>query len=254
MTSAARVDVPYTGVPYQRSAPVLTFALHGLPISQGSKSFKGISRSGRAIMVESSKALTPWRTSVQTVIEATIRRTPYNVLTGGVPFLGPIAVELCFTMRKPVGAPKTRRTWPIVYPDVDKCSRAVLDAATLAGLWGDDSQVVDLHAWKVYPLETPRALSQPGLHATVYLIDPQGPAAGEQARLPAFDHLLRDPVEQFDKGSELLPHVINYLGGLPQPAAAALSKSIEEYRNAPSGTASAPREENRSRPETEMTP
>src|SRR6266702_4275221 len=159
MTSAARVDVPYTGVPYQRSAPVLTFALHGLPISQGSKS------------------LTPWRTSVQTVIEATIRRTPYNVLTGGVPFLGPIAVELCFTMRKPVGAPKTRRTWPIVYPDVDKCSRAVLDAATLAGLWGDDAQVVDLHAWKVYPLETPRALRQPGLHATVYLIDPQGPAA-----------------------------------------------------------------------------
>ena len=36
---------------------------------------------------------------------------------------------------------------------------------------------------KVYPLETPRALRQPGLHATVHLIDPQGPAAGEQAAL-----------------------------------------------------------------------
>ncbi len=31
MTTAARVDVPYPGVPYQRSAPVLTFALHGGP-------------------------------------------------------------------------------------------------------------------------------------------------------------------------------------------------------------------------------
>ncbi len=145
-------------------------ALHGRPLSAV--------RPGADV-----RAARPPRANVQTVIESTIRRTPYNVLIGGVPFLGPIAVELCFTMRKPVGAPKTRRTWPIVYPDVDKCARAVLDAATLAGLWGDDSQVVDLHAWKVYPLETPRALRQPGLHATVYLIDPQGPAAGEQATM-----------------------------------------------------------------------
>ncbi len=182
MTFAARVDVPYPGVPYQRSAPVLTFALHGLPISQGSKSFKGISRSGRAIMVESSKALKPWRAMVHTAINAGIAAARVG-MPGGFPLLGPVAVELCFTMRKPVGAPKLRRTWPIVYPDVDKCSRAVLDAATLAGLWHDDAQVVDLHAWKVYPLETPRALRQPGLHATVYLIDPQGPAAGEQVSL-----------------------------------------------------------------------
>src|SRR6266705_2131176 len=185
MTAAARVDVPYPGVPYLRSVPVLTFARHGLPISQGSKSFKGISRSGRAIMVESSKALKPWRNQIQAAIRLAVsmRTGASPPLDGGFPLLGPLAVELVFTMRKPVGAPKTRRTWPIVYPDVDKCARAVLDAATLAGLWGDDSQVVDLRAWKVYPLETPRALRQPGLHATVYLIDPQGPAAGEQVSL-----------------------------------------------------------------------
>ncbi len=181
MTAAARVDVPYPGVPYERSAAVLTFALHGLPISQGSKSFKGFSRSGRAIMVESSKALKPWRTMVQTVICAAKTATPQPNL--GWPLLGPVAVDLCFTMRKPAGAPKLRRTWPVVYPDVDKCARSVLDAATLAGLWGDDAQVVDLHAWKVYPLETPRALRQPGLHATVYLIGGGVPAAGEQAAL-----------------------------------------------------------------------
>ncbi len=181
--TAARIDVPYPGLPYQRSVPVLTFALHGLPISQGSKSFKGISRSGRAIMVESSKALKPWRTNVQTVIRAVMQAGSTPTPAAGWPLLGPVAVELCFTMRKPVGAPKTRRTWPIVAPDIDKCARAVLDAATLAGLWHDDSQVVDLHAWKVYPLETPRALRQPGLHATVYLINPQGPPASEQGAL-----------------------------------------------------------------------
>jgi Holliday junction resolvase RusA-like endonuclease len=181
MTSPARVAPPFEGVPYQRSAPVLTFALHGLPISQGSKSFKGISRSGRAIMVESSKALKPWRGMVQTAIRAAIAQAPAP--PAGWPLLGPIAVELCFTMRKPASAPKRRRTWPVVYPDIDKICRSALDSATLAGLWGDDSQVVDLHAWKVYPLETPRALRQPGLHATVYLIDAQGPPASEQVAL-----------------------------------------------------------------------
>ena len=180
-------SAPYPDVPYQRSVRVLTFALHGLPISQGSKSFKGISRSGRAIMVESSKALKPWRNQIQAAIRLAVsmRTGASPPLDGGFPLLGPLAVELVFTMRKPVGAPKTRRTWPVVYPDIDKLCRAVLDEGKRTdtdkpGLWHDDSQVVDLHAWKVYPLETPRALRQPGLHATVYLIDPQGPAAGEQ--------------------------------------------------------------------------
>jgi len=179
MTSPARVDAPWDGVPYQRSAPVLTFALHGLPISQGSKSFKGISRSGRAILVESSKALKPWRGMVQAAIRAAMCNTPAPA--AGWPLLGPLAVDLCFTMRKPVSAPKGRRTWPIVYPDLDKLCRAVFDVGKLiqpTPLWHDDSQVVDLHAWKVYPLETPRALRAPA----VFLIDEPRPA-GEQGAL-----------------------------------------------------------------------
>jgi len=183
MTSAARVDVPYPGVPYQRSVPVLTFALHGLPISQGSKAYKG-HRRGKPVLVESAKGLKPWRGMVQTAITHAMRMAVPP--RAGWPLLGPLAVDLCFTMRRPVGAPKTRPTWPIVYPDLDKLCRAIFDVGKLVQptpLWHDDSQVVDLHAWKVYPLETPRALSQPGLHATVYLIDPQGPAAGEQAAL-----------------------------------------------------------------------
>ena len=172
-----------SGVPYQRSAPVLTFALHGLPISQGSKSYKG-HRKGKPVLVESAKGLKPWRTMLHTAIEANMLHTA--PLAGGWPLLGPLAIDLCFTMRKPVSAPKTRRTWPIVYPDLDKLCRAVFDVGKLiqpTPLWHDDSQVVDLHAWKVYPLETPRALRQPGLHAVVYLIGGQGPAASEQDEL-----------------------------------------------------------------------
>ena len=180
--TAAPIAPVWEGEPYERSVPVLTFALHGLPISQGSKSFKGFSRSGRAIMVESSKALKPWRAMVQTAIENAIARAGI-VPPGGFPLLGPVAIDLCFTMRKPVGAPKTRRTWPIVYPDLSKLVRAVEDAATYAGLWHDDAQVVDLRAWKVYPSETPRALAQPGLAAAVYLIDPPRVAGGEQRAL-----------------------------------------------------------------------
>jgi len=182
--TTAPLAPPFVGEPYERPAePVLTFTLLGLPISQGSKSFKGISRSGRAILVESSKALKPWRAMVQTAITAAMRNTPTPA--AGWPLLGPLAVDLCFTMRKPVSAPKGRRTWPIVYPDLDKLCRAVFDVGKLiqpTPLWHDDSQVVDLHAWKVYPLETPRALRAPGLTAAVYLIDQPRPA-GEQAAL-----------------------------------------------------------------------
>jgi len=164
---------------------VLTFALHGLPQSQGSKTL-GTTATGKTYMRESAQGLKDWRKNVRKIITSTMLRENRKftmVPRTGWPLLGPLAIDLVFTMKRPISAPKTRRTWPIVAPDIDKCARAILDAATLAGLWHDDSQVVDLHAWKVYPLETPRALRQPGLHATVYLIDPQGPAAGEQVAL-----------------------------------------------------------------------
>lgn len=170
MTAASTIVTPWQGEPYARSATVLTFACAGVPAPQGSKSYKGQSRSGHAILVESSKALKPWRTEVTRAIEIAMRQaTP----PAGWPLIGPIAIELVFTVPKPKSAPKTRRTWPIVKPDVDKLARALLDAATYAGMIGDDSQVVELHAYKVYPSETRRALRQPGVVGTVYLVEPR---------------------------------------------------------------------------------
>lgn len=174
MTATAPAVTGTGRPPYERSTPVLSFWVHGLPISQGSKSYKGTTRSGRAILVESSKHLKPWRTRVQSEMHDELARSTPGV--EGWPLIGPVAIDLIFTMRKPISAPKTRRTWPVVYPDVDKLARAIFDAGSpnpktgFPGIWGDDSQVVDVHAWKVYPSETPGALSQPGLTATVYLI------------------------------------------------------------------------------------
>lgn len=162
---------------YPRGVAVLTFARHGLPVPQGSKSYKGQTRSGHAILVESAKGLKPWRAEVQRAIIAAVGRAGADRF----PLIGPIAIDLVFTVAKPKSAPKTRRTWPVVKPDIDKLARAVLDAGTIARLWGDDSQVVSLIADKAYPHETPLSLSMPGVYATVYLVDQ--PVIGEQLAL-----------------------------------------------------------------------
>lgn len=155
------------GAPYVRSAAIVAFAVAGTPATQGSLSYKGQTRAGRAIMAPSSKTLKPWRETVQLVAKMAIRATTPD---GGWPLLGPLAVDLVFTVPKPKGAPKTRRTFPIVKPDIDKLVRACLDALTYAGAWADDSQVVSMTTDKVYPGETPNALRVPGVRIAIYRV------------------------------------------------------------------------------------
>ncbi|MGN6609959.1 MAG: RusA family crossover junction endodeoxyribonuclease [Jatrophihabitans sp.] len=132
----------------------------GEPKPQGSKRHVGGSR-----MVESSKALKPWRTHVQSCFEDALDRA------GIVDAIdGPLAVEVTFTMRKPASAPKRRRTWPIARPDVDKLVRAVLDAGQAAGAYRDDAQVVRLVVDKVFPRETFDASGAPGVRVRLYQV------------------------------------------------------------------------------------
>jgi Holliday junction resolvase RusA-like endonuclease len=45
----------------------------------------------------------------------------------------------------------SKRAYPIVPPDLDKLARAVLDGIGQSEvIWGDDSQVIELAATKVY--------------------------------------------------------------------------------------------------------
>ena len=134
----------------------MTITVYGLPAPQGSKKFVGTTKTGRGLMVESSKKVKPWREAVK-----------YEVLRqreNGVALLisGPIAVEMTFTLPKPKSAPKTRVTFPDRKPDLSKLVRSTEDALTDLRVWEDDARVVDLRAKKVYPNEGEHALSSPG--------------------------------------------------------------------------------------------
>lgn len=64
-------------------------------------------------------------------------------------WLGPISLELLFTIPKPKSLPKRRPSWAIRKPDLDKLIRSVKDA--LAGvIYKDDAQVIYESAKKEY--------------------------------------------------------------------------------------------------------
>ncbi|WP_082581205.1 RusA family crossover junction endodeoxyribonuclease [Leifsonia sp. Root227] len=112
----------------------LYFTVEGTPVPQGSHA---VSRFGR--IYESNKKLAPWR---KTVTAAAV-----DALSGREGFDEAVYVLLDFWLPRP----KTvKRVHPTTRPDVDKLSRAVLDALTAARVWTDDSLVLSLHAVKKY--------------------------------------------------------------------------------------------------------
>lgn len=115
--------------------PMLVFALFvpGKPAAQGSKRHVGGGR-----MVEQSKAVAPWRTTVAWHAAQVYREAPQD---------GPLSVELAFVMPRPSSAPKRSTPPAVKRPDLDKLQRAVFDA--LSGVvWRDDSQVTYVAASK----------------------------------------------------------------------------------------------------------
>jgi len=110
---------------------VKEFHVNGLPVPQGS--MKVIN--GRVLHSQGS-ALAVWRSTI--AWEAT--------LAGCKPEEGAMKVTLIFVMPRP----KTvKRAEPSVAPDLDKLTRAALDALTSVA-YVDDGQVTELHARKIY--------------------------------------------------------------------------------------------------------
>jgi crossover junction endodeoxyribonuclease RusA len=105
----------------------------GKPAPQGSKRHVG-----NGILVESSKAVAPWRTLVAWSAAQQWKWPPA---------LSAVAIELEFVMPRPAGTPKKSTPPAIKRPDLDKLERAVFDALTDV-CWKDDSQVVEAHATK----------------------------------------------------------------------------------------------------------
>jgi crossover junction endodeoxyribonuclease RusA len=114
---------------------MLEFFASGKPAPQGSKRHVGGGR-----MVESSRALKPWRDLVRL---ATLR-------AGGPGRLpqGPVWTDLAFVLPRPLSTPKRSTPPAVKRPDLDKLIRAVLDAISDSGTWSDDSQVTRIVASK----------------------------------------------------------------------------------------------------------
>ncbi len=70
-------------------------------------------------------------------------------------------MSVTFVLPRPKSAPK-RRIWPEVKPDLDKLVRALCDALTQCGAWGDDAQLIHLTATKRY-VGTSDILDVPGV-------------------------------------------------------------------------------------------
>ncbi len=136
----------------------LRVVVYGQPAPQGSKRHVGGGR-----MIESSKAVKPWREAVKyAALQARERAGMPD------PLDGPILARAVFTMPKPASAPKTRRTWPDRRPDLSKLLRSTEDALTDAGLISDDARLVEFSRLaKVFPGEDPEALDAPGCVFTV---------------------------------------------------------------------------------------
>jgi Holliday junction resolvase RusA-like endonuclease len=117
---------------------VTTFFVPGTPGPQGSKSFKGFSKQGKAILAESSQKVKPWRTIVARIASGEC-----------VPIDGPVVVRLEFVILRPKSTPKTKPTPPAIKQngDIDKLARSTLDGLT-GYAYADDAQVTTLIARK----------------------------------------------------------------------------------------------------------
>ncbi len=121
-----------------RSETLISFQVHGLPIPQGST--RAWVLHGKPVITSSAKGLATWRRLVADVAQNYAPAEPWE---------GPVGIELHFGLPKPKSAPKRKRVWPDKRPDLDKLTRAVLDALTYV-VFADDSQVVDIRASKDY--------------------------------------------------------------------------------------------------------
>jgi crossover junction endodeoxyribonuclease RusA len=130
---------------------VITIEVRGLPAPQGSKRHVG-----HGIMVESSKAVAPWREAVR----AETQRVTHAAAPMKTPLMGAVSVHVAFYLPRPgshFGSGKNASRlkpsaphFPSGRPDLDKLLRSTLDGLTAGGVWADDAQVAVIGVTKGY--------------------------------------------------------------------------------------------------------
>lgn len=114
-----------------------TFVVYGMPATKGSI----VSYLGRDGLItrHDCKTLAAWTQAVGWAVRAA--KLPL------IEFRRPVRLTVTFAFVRPKADPK--RPYPTVRPDVDKLTRALLDALTGIA-YKDDAQVVSLRVEKVY--------------------------------------------------------------------------------------------------------
>lgn len=132
----------------------------GTPRPQGSMRMVVSRSTGRPIGKKSNSEL-QHRASLVSTLWAAWRWGP----TRGRIWTGPVSLSLTFTMPRP----KSHRPGPVLHaqrPDVDKLTRLVCDALTLAKVYNDDSQVTVLTAEKRWGPAGMTAITVAGITTT----------------------------------------------------------------------------------------
>lgn len=128
--------------------PGLSFDVIGMPAPQGSKRAFVIPGTTRAAMVESSKAVKPWRQAVSAAARAAMIRAGASALDG------PVDLAVTFYLPRPASLTKAKAAMgPCRKPDIDKLCRSTIDALVDAGVLADDARIVHLDATKIFVRE-----------------------------------------------------------------------------------------------------
>jgi crossover junction endodeoxyribonuclease RusA len=145
--------------------------VRGMPRPQGS--VRPIVRKDGKVITKYADTVWDWRNTVQVAVREAMEQQG-----GDWPMRGPVELHVGFELPRnasdflPINSrrrtPEVRPTapaWPAKAPDLDKLIRAICDACTDAGLWGDDGQVVTIMAGKRYG-------ENPGVRIAAHELDP----------------------------------------------------------------------------------
>ena len=117
----------------------MTIRVYGLPVPQGRP---------RAFLPKGATRPSVFDPAGSRDWKRTVQAQALNLCPRPVPLEGPVRLGLVFFLPRPKSAPR-RVTLPCKRPDVDNLAKAVKDALR-AIAWGDDCQVVELRARKVF--------------------------------------------------------------------------------------------------------
>ncbi len=165
----------------------ITFRVFGIPQTKGSaKGFVVPGKNGgrpRAIITNDNTKNKGWAQTVSAIAQ---QCRPLDGL-----WSGPVKVTLIFRMPIPKSLPKRQPAFMTKRPDIDKCTRSILDAIK-GVIYSDDSQVVGLAVSKLYGTE-------PGVNVHVEQIDLHHEGAETYAYRPsacqAFMHHTQEEIE-----------------------------------------------------------